>query len=154
MGDEKVELRDVVEADLEIFLRHEQDPENVKRSHFPPRDRERFMTHWHTNVLGGRPDNFVQAVLVDGAVAGSVVAWTQDGRRFLGYVFGREFWGRGIGSRAVRLFLGREKERPLYADPYVGNTGSWKLLEKLGFERDETQEVRYGEDGHVMYVLR
>ncbi|NGN69601.1 GNAT family N-acetyltransferase [Streptomyces sp. A7024] len=141
----------MIESDLEIFLRHEHDPENVKRSHFKPRDRDHFMTHWHTKVLGV-PGNFVQTALADGEVAGGAVAWTQDGQRFLGYVFGREFWGRGIGTRTVRLFLEREQTRPLYADPYIGNTGSWKLLERLGFEREGTEA--YGEDEHVMYVLR
>jgi RimJ/RimL family protein N-acetyltransferase len=146
-----VRLRDVVETDLEYFFENEHEPENVRRSRFQPRERERFMTHWRTRVLGD-PTNFVQTALVDGEVAGNVVAWWDEGRRFCGYVFGRKFWGRGIGTRAVSLFLASELNRPLRADPYHGNLGSVRLLERLGFERVGT--VRHGEDEHILFALK
>lgn len=143
-------LRDVVEADLEVFLAQEHDPEAARRSRFPPRPRERFRHHWTTRILAD-PTVFVQAVLVDGEPAGNVMAWWEGDRRFIGYWFGREFWGRGIGTRALTLFLQQEKARPLHADPYEGNTGSVRLLEKVGFQRSGT--VRHGEDQHIMLVL-
>ncbi|MFC7221205.1 GNAT family N-acetyltransferase [Streptomyces polyrhachis] len=147
---ETVGLRDVVEADLEVFLRHEHDPENVRRSKFQPREREQLIAHWRTRILGDSTV-LVRTAVVDGVVAGSVVAWWEGDRRFLGYVFGREFWGRGIGTKALRQFLLLEPARPLYADPYAGNTGSCRLLEKVGFKRGES--VLHGDNAHVMYVL-
>jgi RimJ/RimL family protein N-acetyltransferase len=149
MSDE-VLLRDVVEADLEVFFQAEQDPEAFRRSRFPPRDRERFMTHWRTRVLGD-PGVFVKTVTVDGEPAGSVVAWWEEERRFVGYYFARRFWGRGVGTRAVAMFVEREQHRPLYADPHAGNTGSVRVLERCGFRREST--VRYGDEEHVMLVL-
>ncbi|TDC80450.1 N-acetyltransferase [Streptomyces hainanensis] len=145
-----MELRDVGPADLEVFFAQEQDPEAARRSRFSPRERDTFMTHWTTKVLG-EPTVFVQAVTVDGELAGNFVAWWAEGRRFIGYWLGRQFWGRGIGTRALALFLEREKARPLHADPYLGNTGSVRLLEKHGFRRTET--VWYAENEHVMLVL-
>ncbi|WP_433434598.1 GNAT family N-acetyltransferase [Nonomuraea sp. CA-141351] len=145
-----VRLRDVVEADLEVFLRQEHDPETVRRSKFRPRPREAFLYHWATQIFGD-PTVFVQAVTVGGDLAGNIVAWWEADRRFIGYVFGREFWGRGIGTQGLTLFLQQEKARPLYADPYEGNTGSVRLLEKVGFQRSGT--VRHGEDQHIMLVL-
>ena len=44
-----------------------------------------------------------------------------------------------------------EETRPLYADPFSGNTGSVRLLEKCGFERTGT--VTYGDAEHIMLVL-
>jgi RimJ/RimL family protein N-acetyltransferase len=149
MSDE-VRLRDVEETDLEVFFEPEQDPEATRRSQFPPRERERFMTHWRTKVLGD-PTVLVQTVTVNGTPAGNVVSWWDEDRRFLGYWFGRPYWGRGIGTRAVTLFLQREKTRPLYADPYTGNTGSVRLLERCGFTRAGT--VRYGDNEHILFVL-
>jgi RimJ/RimL family protein N-acetyltransferase len=108
------------------------------------------MAHWATRVLGD-PGVFVQTVIVDGAPAGHVVSWWEDDRRFLGYWFGRPYWGKGIGTRALTQFLAREQARPLHADPFVGNTGSVRLLEKLGFQRTGT--LRHGTDEHVMLVL-
>ncbi|MFJ2648102.1 GNAT family N-acetyltransferase [Streptomyces sp. NPDC087420] len=147
---DQVRLRDVEPADLEEFFVQEHDPEAVLRSNFPPREREAFMAHWTTNILGN-PTGFVQAVTVEGELAGNVMAWWDEGRRFIGYWLGRQYWGRGIGSRALALFLEQEKARPLYADPFVGNTASVRLLERHGFRRTDT--VRYGELEHVVLVL-
>ncbi|MFJ7413783.1 GNAT family N-acetyltransferase [Streptomyces sp. NPDC098077] len=149
-----VRLRDVEPADLEVFLANEHDPEAVRRSRFPPREREAFMAHWTSRVLGD-PANLVQTVVVDdgttGNVAGSIVAWWEGERRTIGYWLGRPYWGRGIGTLALTAFLERETVRPLYADPAVGNTGSVRLLEKCGFTATGTE--RYGEDEHVVLVL-
>ncbi|WP_043628873.1 GNAT family N-acetyltransferase [Nonomuraea candida] len=149
--DELVRLRDVTEADLEVLLEQEHDPEAQRRSRFPAREREAFMRHWKTNILGD-PAVFVRGVTVGGELAGNLVAWWEGERRFIGYWFGRAFWGRGIGSRAMELFLGEERVRPLYADPFHGNTASVRLLEKHGFRREGT--VHHGEDEHVLLVLR
>ncbi|WP_030905357.1 GNAT family N-acetyltransferase [Streptosporangium amethystogenes] len=146
-----VRLRDVEEADLELFFEHEHDPETVRRSKFVPRERERFMTHWATRVLGDSTA-MVRTVTVDGEVAGNIVSWWEEEKRFIGYVFGRRFWGRGVGTRALTLYLRQEEPiRPLYADPFSGNTGSVRLLERCGFRRVET--VRHGEHEHLMFVL-
>lgn len=146
-----VRLRDVVEADLEVFLEQEHDPEAVRRSRFAPRERERFLTHWKTKILGD-PTVFVQAIMVDDVLAGNLVAWWEDDRRFIGYWLGREFWGRGVGTRALKLFLGVERNRPLHADPFHANTASVRLLEKHGFQRSGT--IQHGEDEHILLVLR
>ncbi len=143
-------LRPVEEADLELFFQQEHDPETVRRSKFTPRERDRFMTHWATRVLGD-PTILVRTVTVNGETAGNVVAWWEQDRRFIGYAFDRRFWGRGVGTRALTLFLEEETNRPLYADPYQGNTGSVRLLEKCGFRRSGT--LMHGENEHIMFVL-
>ena len=108
------------------------------------------MAHWAAKVLGD-PTVFVQAITVDGVLAGNAVAWWEGDRRYLGYWLGREHWGRGVGTRALTRFLELEQARPLYADPYRGNTGSVRLLEKLGFELTGT--TFYGQNEHLVYVL-
>ncbi len=149
MGDE-VQLRAVEQTDLETFFAQEHDPEAVRRSLFAPRDREVFMNHWAGNILGD-PTVFVRTAVVNGEPAGHVVAWWEADRRFVGYWFGRQYWGRGLGTRILTLFLREERTRPLHADPSAGNTGSVRLLKRLGFRRSET--VRHGENTHIMLVL-
>ncbi|MYV61738.1 GNAT family N-acetyltransferase [Streptomyces sp. SID4931] len=146
-----MQLRDVVPEDLEVFLAYEHDPEAVRRSRFAPREREAFMAHWRTRVLGdpgqlradgrrGRGDRGEHRGLVGGGPA-------------LHRLLVRPcVLGRGIGTGALTAFLERETARPLYADPAVGNTGSVRLLEKCGFTATGT--VRHGEDEHVMLVRR
>ncbi|MFE7031512.1 GNAT family N-acetyltransferase [Streptomyces sp. NPDC057621] len=149
-----VRLRPVAEADLEAFFEQEQDPEATRRSRFPARPRGRFMTHWATRILGD-DTVLVRTVDVDGAPAGHIVAWW-DGegetrRRFVGYWLGRPYWGRGIGTVALALFLREERVRPLHADPFAGNTASVRLLERHGFRPAGT--VRHGDDVHTLLVL-
>ncbi|MFL4906737.1 GNAT family N-acetyltransferase [Streptomyces sp. MMS24-I2-30] len=145
-----VQLRAVVDADLEIFLAYEHDPEAVRRSRFTPRERDAFLTHWRGRVLGD-PDSLVRTVTEDGEIAGNIVSWGDDGRRFVGYWLGRAYWGRGVGSRALGLFLRQERTRPLYADPFAGNTASVRLLQRHGFE---DSGGGLDDEGHVLLVLR
>jgi RimJ/RimL family protein N-acetyltransferase len=149
MGHE-VQLRDVVEADVELFFEQARDPEAVRRAQFPPREREAFMTHWTTKVLAD-PTVFVQTVTVNGAPAGNIVAWWDQQQRFLGYWFGPQYWGRGIGTQALGLFLQAEKNRPIYADPVTANLASVRLLTKHGFRPSET--VRRGTNEHIVFIL-
>jgi len=145
-----VRLRDVEDSDLPVFFAHQQDVEAAQRVRFTPRDHDAFIAHWTTRVLGD-PGVFVQAVTVDGETAGHVVAWWDGERRFLGYWFGREFWGRGVGTAAVAAFLERERVRPLYADPATGNAASVRLLERCGFRRDGV--VTHEQDEFILLVL-
>jgi RimJ/RimL family protein N-acetyltransferase len=142
-----VQLRDVDEADLEVFYEQQREEEAVRRAQFPARDRERFMTHWRTAVLGNATGH-VETVTADGEVAGNILAWWREDKRFVGYWFGQRFWGRGIGTAALRQFLQREQVRPLYADTFVGNTASVRLLERCGF-----RPVGIERDGDLEFVV-
>jgi RimJ/RimL family protein N-acetyltransferase len=90
-----------------------------------------------------------KAILVDGAVAGNVVSFRNEGKTEVGYWLGREFWGRGIATEALREFLVPVDERPLCAGVARHNAGSIRVLAKCGF-------VRRGEekDGMLLYELR
>jgi len=146
-----VRLREVRDDDLLVLHAYENDPEAVRRSRFTPRPLDAFLKHWRERILRA-PDSLVRTVTVDGEVAGSVVSWTAgDGRRFVGYWLGRPYWARGVGTRALGLFLELERVRPLYADPFSGNTASVRLLEKHGFEHVGTD--RDGDDVFAVLAL-
>ena len=81
-----------------------------------------------------------RTILADGAVAGNVVSWLQDGERLVGYWIGREHWGRGIATRALAELLREIEERPLYAHVARHNVGSIRVLEKCGFTRRAEDE--------------
>jgi len=142
-----IEIRPAVPADLDTFHRYESEPEGRRRAGFPERDRETFLNHWNTKIFAV-PENDAQAVVVDGEVAGNIVCWPQDGRRMVGYWYGERFWGRGIGSKALAMYLERMTVRPLYADTVEGNVGSIRVLERCGFTRIDS-----GEEGMALFVL-
>ncbi len=124
-------LRDVSAEDLPAFFEHQLDPAATRMAAFPSRDREAFMAHW-AKIMAD-PSNVLKTILYEGRVAGNVVSWEQDGRREVGYWLGREFWGRGIATRALALFLEQVRTRPLFAHVAVHNLGSICVLEKCGF---------------------
>jgi RimJ/RimL family protein N-acetyltransferase len=135
-----VALRGTVATDLPVFFEHQRDPEAVRRANFPAREHAAFLQHWQRVILGDETVR-VRTVTVDGRTAGNVVAWSEHGQRYVGYWFGREFWGRGVGTRALTAFLELERTRPLFADTDVGNAASMRLLERCGFRRVETTEA-------------
>jgi len=126
-----VQLRDVLPSDLEIFFLHQMDPEATRLAAFPSRDRQAFMAHW-TRILADRA-NTIQTILLDGAVAGNIVAFQQGGRQLVGYWVGREYWGQGIATAALTLFLNLVTARPLYAFVAQHNAASIRVLQKCGF---------------------
>lgn len=127
-------LRDVTEGDLPIFFEHQCEPEAHRMAGFPPREHDAFLLHWQTKVIG-EPTARKRTIVVEGRVAGNIGSWDADGRRFVGYWIGREFWGRGIATAALSEFLGEESTRPLYAHVAVQNVGSIRVLQKCGFRQ-------------------
>ena len=92
-------LRDVRPSDLDAFFEHQSDPEAAAMAVFPPRDREAFDAHWQR--LLADHSLVTQTIVADGAVAGNIGCWTQDGLRLVGYWIGRDFWGRGVATTAL-----------------------------------------------------
>jgi RimJ/RimL family protein N-acetyltransferase len=126
-----VVLRDVTEADLPIFYEHQLDPIATQMAAFPARDRDAFIAHWR-KILRDAPVT-TKTILFDGQVAGNVVSFNGDGEREVGYWIGREYWGKGIASKALAAFLAVEQTRPLYAHVAKHNIASRRVLEKCGF---------------------
>ena len=124
-------LRDVTEADLPIFFEQQLDPEATQMAAFPSRDRDAFMAHW-AKIMNNKT-NIIKTVLFEGQVAGNIVSWEQSGEREVGYWIGKEYWGKGIGTKTLAEFLGYVKTRPLYGHVAKHNVASLRVLQKGGF---------------------
>ena len=71
------------------------------------------------------------------ALAGSILLWRDldlPGPE-VSYWLGRDFWGRGIATQALRHFLGEVRARPLFGRAAAENVGSIRVLEHAGFIR-------------------
>jgi RimJ/RimL family protein N-acetyltransferase len=99
------------------------------------RTREVFFGAWERNFAD--PGVNSRVIEMDGvrgpAVVGSIARFQADGRDCVGYWIAREHWGMGIASRALMMFLGEERRRPLHATTASGNAPSRRILEKCGF---------------------
>jgi RimJ/RimL family protein N-acetyltransferase len=126
-----VYLREVNEADLAIFFEQQREPEAIKMAAFPSREAEAFLAHWHKIMRD--PTVILRTIVYQGQVAGNIVSFVQAGQREVGYWIGKEYWGQGIATRALELYLQQVGERPLYAHVAKHNLGSQRVLEKCGF---------------------
>ena len=148
-----VRLRIVEDRDLDVFFDHQADPQAVEMAAFPARDKDRFAAHW----AKVRADDalVVRTIVADGKVAGNIGSWPENGQQLLGYWVGREWWGRGVATRALALLVDEVSVRPLYAHVVVHNVGSIRVLEKCGFRRDRVQEAkaRAPEDGIEEFIF-
>jgi RimJ/RimL family protein N-acetyltransferase len=98
---------------------------------FPAREQETFIAHW-AKIMKDETVT-LKTILFEGQVAGNLVSFVLSGEREVGYWLGREFWGKGIATRALSEFLKQVKERPLYAHVARHNIASLRVLEKCGF---------------------
>jgi RimJ/RimL family protein N-acetyltransferase len=129
----RVRLRPVEDADLPIFLAHQDDPVAAAMAAFPTRPPDAFFKHWAD--IRADPTNETRTIVVGDTVVGDIGSWLDDGRRQVGYWIGREHWGRGYATDALRLLLAEIPDRPVFAHVALDNIGSRRVLEHCGFVR-------------------
>ncbi len=138
-----IHLRSLIDADLPTLFAQGQDAEAIHMAAFTaedPSDRAAYDAHWAR--IRQLDTVTIRTIVVEEAddsnlvgVAGSVLKYEMDGRPEVSYWLGRSFWGQGIATRALALFLEDVTVRPMYARVAADNTGSIRVLEKCGFER-------------------
>jgi RimJ/RimL family protein N-acetyltransferase len=128
----KITLRAATEADAQLFFEHQEDAAAVRMVAGPPRrDREAYFEHWiRTSKI---PSVVRRTILFEGVIAGYVGCFEREGVPEVCYWLGREFWGKGIASTALALFLTEENRRPLVGRVAKRNPASVRVLEKCGF---------------------
>src|SRR5437764_5396832 len=106
---EKVLLREVTQDDLPIFFEQQLDPAANYMSAFTakdPTDKDAFTAHW-ARILDD-PTGTIKPILFDGRVAGYVASYVDQelGKPEVCYWLGKEYWGKGLATRALSEFLG------------------------------------------------
>ncbi len=89
------------------------------------------MEHWGKILVD--PQVMKTTIVWDGQVAGNIVCFDVDEKRTVGYWLGSDYWGKGIATDALKQFVKRVPERPLYAYLAAHNHASRRVLEKCGF---------------------
>jgi RimJ/RimL family protein N-acetyltransferase len=93
-----------------------------------------------------------EAVECGDAVVGYVSSFVREGLREVAYWYGREHWGKGIATEALRELLAEVHERPLFARVAMDHTASRRVLEKVGF-RVEARESTVESSGDEVEEL-
>ncbi|WP_165904980.1 GNAT family N-acetyltransferase [Parashewanella curva] len=125
-----IDLRDPIATDADVFYEHQADPVACRVAHFESRTQEEFIQHWQT--ITSREDVKIATIDSDGVVVGNLVSWQQDKQRFIGFWLGQSYWGKGVASLALELFV-QLLPRPLFAYVHTSNIASQRVLENCGF---------------------
>lgn len=140
-----IRLRRTEPRDLPTLFEIQADPESNEMAGTKPRSREAFFGAWERIFADPRINSRV--IETDGVqgrggpeIVGSVSCFqaVREGsavgeRDCVGYWIARAHWGKGIASRALVMFLGEERRRPLHATAASTNAPSRRILEKCGF---------------------
>ncbi len=111
------------------------DPEGIQMAAFTakdPADSAYFQAHWARI----RQDPAIIARTVVGKnreIVGHVSVFGPPEEREVTYWIGRQYWGRGAATAALRELLRVAPERPLRARAVADNAGSIQVLKKCGF---------------------
>lgn len=151
-------LREVVATDLPIFHAHRLDPDARRMVAFTRAEtvtREGFDAHWAKLLRD--PTVTLRTIEVDGQVAGYLVGFVRGTEAEVGYWLGREHWGSGLATRALRAFLEVERRRPLHARVVSDHAASLRVLEKCGFavaRRERTFANERGAEVEEVVLVR
>lgn len=155
-----VTLRATRAGDRDELFRIQLDPEANRMAAFTARDpADRAAYDAHVARFSAREDYDPRTIRCDGHIVGSVARWidADSGMPEITYWIDREHWGRGIATRALRLFLDTQP-RPIRARAAADNAASVAVLRKLGFVevgRDRDYANARGEEiEEIEFVLR
>ncbi|AGL18754.1 GNAT family N-acetyltransferase [Actinoplanes sp. N902-109] len=130
----EIGLRDVADDDLDVIFDQMRDPVAVHMAAFTaddPDDRAEFDAHLRR--LRTAPDIDLRAITVDGELAGTIASFAVGADTEITYWLDRSWWGRGVATAAVKLYLATLPVRPILARAASDNAGSLAVLRKAGF---------------------
>ena len=154
----QVKLRQTEKSDLEFFFQFQLDEEANYLAAFTskdPTDKKAYLEKF-TKLLNDPTIN-MQTILVDETIAGSISKFEMEGDAEITYWIDRNFWGKGIATTALKIFLIIENRRPIFGRVAFDNLGSQKVLEKCGFVKIGTDKgfanARQAEIEEFIYKL-
>lgn len=125
---------------LAAILNNKKILDNLRDLPFPytEKDAEDFI---HATLHADENKTYVFAITVDDIPIGSIGVYRKDNIHSqtaeLGYYIAESFWGRGVGTSAIKqtckyIFEHTDIIR-IFAEPFAYNTASCQILEKNGF---------------------
>lgn len=154
----EITLRKTVLPDLEFFFLFQLDEEANYLAAFTakdPTDKAAYLQKY--SKLVNDPAINMQTILVGEIIAGSISKFEMEGRAEITYWIDKQFWGKGIGTKALTTFLKNETTRPIYGRVAFDNIGSQKVLTNCRFIKIGTDKgfanARQAETEEYIYKL-
>ena len=152
-------LQKTTASDLETLFIFQADNKSNQMAAFTsetPDDKDAYLEKW-TKIIHNSSIN-MQTVFLGDKIVGSVLHFDMMDETNVSYWIGREYWGKGIATQALQLFLKTVQKRPLVGRVAFDNVGSQKVLEKCHFiysrEEKEFANGRQEEIVEFVYLLK
>lgn len=139
-------VRGPVDADIEEIAPAFRDPAVGGEASLPPVDADTLRMMLHDQLPGMRAQGLLAAYVIEDKQAGALLGGASlhhfDPLRDvveIGYWLFLEARGRGVATRVVRALTEHALEGGIWrveAHVRIGNAGSERVLERLGFERE------------------
>ncbi|HEY6738436.1 MAG TPA: GNAT family N-acetyltransferase [Actinopolymorphaceae bacterium] len=141
----RLRIRDLEEGDRSAVVAWRSDPEVMRLLDNPDGLDPDGWFDGRLRTNARRPRDSYDAAIVESATGQTVgwigIAWSYDvaGDVVIGYAVRRESWGRGYAPEAVQAVLAfcftELQARSAYAECYVANVRSARVMEKAGMRR-------------------
>jgi len=136
-----IKLRPTEISDLATLFQFQLDREGGYLAAFMPKDptdKSAYIDK-HTKLLDNPTVNN-QTIILDNIIVGSIAKFIIEGDTEITYWIDRKFWGQGIATQSLKIFLAIETTRPIFGRVAFDNFGSQKVLEKCGFDKIGTDK--------------
>jgi [ribosomal protein S5]-alanine N-acetyltransferase len=129
-----IKIRPTIIEDLDTLFLFQLDKEGGYLAAFMPEDPsdKTAYINKYTKLLAD-PNVNNQTIILNDTIVGSIAKFVMNGDAELTYWIDRQFWGQGIATQALTLFLAIETNRPIFGRVAFDNFGSQKVLEKCHF---------------------
>lgn len=129
-----IKLRATEVSDLNVLFQFQQDKASGYLAAFMPKDptdKPAFLNKYIKLLDDPTVNN--QTIIFDNTIVGSIAKFVLEGDTEITYWIDRNYWGRGIATKALEMFLSIETARPILGRVAFDNFGSQRVLEKCGF---------------------
>ena len=163
----RLALRPWADADAPALFELARDPRVGTAAGWPPHTSEEQSLDILRNVLQG-PEQYAITLRESGELIGAIGLLTGDACDYLeaddeysvGYWIGVPYWGQGFAAEALQRLIDHARDslgtRAIYADHFLENTQSHRVMEKCGLlpVRTQTTDVLYPAGKRDVLIMR
>ncbi len=134
MTNDIITLTETEKDDLNAFFQFQLDKEANYLAAFTskaPNDKTAYIEKYTKHLAD--PTINMRTIKVNDEIAGSIAKFVMEGKAEITYWINKKFWGKGVATTALKMFLSIERTRPIFGRVAFDNFGSQKVLERAGF---------------------
>lgn len=145
-------------ADIAPVINNKNVLDNLRDGIPYPYNKEHAEAFIYSMITSDKNIVYAWAITLDDKAIGSIGVFRKENIHYrtaeMGYYIGEAYWGKGIGTKAVRdacdyIFNNTDIIR-IFAEPFAYNAASCRILEKAGFAYEGTMRKNAIKNGQIL----